>query len=119
MALAPMSGCHRAADPIFFFPGPAASAAAANSAKKGLTRQLYNGGVKKGYFGPYGGRFVPETLIEPLRRLEAAYERARRDKGFREEVAAELRDFVGRPTAVTYAGNLSEELGLKLYLKRE
>jgi tryptophan synthase beta chain len=74
---------------------------------------------KPGYFGPYGGRFVPETLVEPLRELEAAYAGARRDPRFNNELAALLRDFVGRPTALTYAARLSQELGVKLYLKRE
>ena len=62
--------------------------------------------MKKGYFGPFGGRFVPETLVEPLRRLEAAYADARSDPAFRAELSRELKDFVGRPTALTYAGNL-------------
>jgi len=75
--------------------------------------------VKKGYFGPFGGRFVPETLVEPLRRLEAAYADARSDPAFRAELSRELKDFVGRPTALTYAGNLSRELKLRLFLKRE
>jgi tryptophan synthase beta chain len=75
--------------------------------------------MAKGYFGPYGGRFVPETLIEPLRRLEAAYASAKKDPAFRNELAAELRDFVGRPTALTFAGRLSRALGIRLYLKRE
>ena len=75
--------------------------------------------MAKGYFGPYGGRFVPETLIEPLRRLEEAYASAKKDGAFRRELAAELRDFVGRPTALTFAGRLSRALGIRLYLKRE
>jgi tryptophan synthase beta chain len=75
--------------------------------------------MAKGYFGPYGGRFVPETLIEPLRRLEQAYAAAKRDRVFRQELAAELRDFVGRPTALTFCSRLSRDLGIRLYLKRE
>jgi len=74
---------------------------------------------RAGYFGPYGGRFVPETLVEPLRALEAAYVSARRDASFKKELARELKDFVGRPTALTFARRLSAELGLKLYFKRE
>ena len=74
----------------------------------------------KGYFGPYGGRYVPETLVEPLLALEKAYVLARRDPAFKRELAALLRDFVGRPTALTYAERLTHELGgAKIYLKRE
>jgi tryptophan synthase beta chain len=72
-----------------------------------------------GHFGPYGGVFVPETLMEPLRELEAAYAEARRDPSFGAEVSALLRDYVGRPTPLTFAGRLSERLGCRLYLKRE
>ncbi len=75
--------------------------------------------MTKGYFGSFGGRFVPETLVEPLRRLEAAYLAARRDAAFRRELAGELASFVGRPTPLTFAGRLSAELGIRLYLKRE
>ena len=73
----------------------------------------------QGHFGPYGGRFVPETLMEPLRELEAAYAEARRDPAFRAELARLLRDFVGRPTPLTFAGRLSERLGGRVWLKRE
>jgi tryptophan synthase beta chain len=72
-----------------------------------------------GHFGPYGGRFVPETLMEPLRELEAAYEEARRDPAFRGELDRLLRDFVGRPTPLTFASRLSARLGCRVYLKRE
>ncbi len=78
-----------------------------------------SGGGRPGFFGPYGGRFVPETLIEPLRELEAAYDAARRDARFRKELARELATYVGRPTPLTYAGRLSKELGLRVWLKRE
>jgi tryptophan synthase beta chain len=60
-----------------------------------------------GHFGPYGGRFVPETLMEPLRELEDAYAAAREDPAFRAELSAVLRDVVGRPTPITWAGRLS------------
>ena len=74
----------------------------------------------KGYFGPYGGRYVPETLVEPLLALEKAYAAARGDAVFRRELAALLRDFVGRPTALTRAERLTKELGgASIYLKRE
>ena len=72
-----------------------------------------------GHFGPYGGRYVPETLMEPLVELEAAYADARRDPAFRNELADRLRDFVGRPTPLTLAARLSERLGCQLWLKRE
>jgi tryptophan synthase beta chain len=72
-----------------------------------------------GHFGPYGGRFVPETLMEPLRELEAAYADTRRDPAFRQELAALLRDYVGRPTPLGRAARLSERLGCRVYLKRE
>jgi tryptophan synthase beta chain len=72
-----------------------------------------------GRFGPYGGRYVPETLVEPLRELEAAYAAARRDPAFRRDLAERLRDDVGRPTPLSFAERVSGELGLRLYLKRE
>jgi tryptophan synthase beta chain len=72
-----------------------------------------------GWFGPYGGRFVPETLIEPLRELEAAYASARRDPGFRARLARELATYVGRPTPLTFAERLSAATGLRVWLKRE
>jgi tryptophan synthase beta chain len=73
----------------------------------------------EGHFGPYGGRFVPETLMEPLLELEAAYAAAREDPAFRAELAAVLRDFVGRPTPITRADRLSRRLGCEVFLKRE
>ena len=72
-----------------------------------------------GRFGPYGGRFVPETLMEPLRELEVAYAAAREDPSFQAALAAVLRDFVGRPTPLTRADRLSRQLGCELFLKRE
>jgi tryptophan synthase beta chain len=72
-----------------------------------------------GHFGPYGGRFVPETLMEPLRELERAYGEARRDPSFGRELAGLLRDFVGRPTPLGLAERLSRRLGCRVYLKRE
>jgi tryptophan synthase beta chain len=74
---------------------------------------------EQGHFGPYGGRYVPETLMEPLRELEAAYAEARRDPSFREEFHRLLRDYVGRPTPLTFAARLSKRLGCRVWLKRE
>jgi tryptophan synthase beta chain len=74
----------------------------------------------KGRFGPFGGRYVPETLVAPLEELEKAYAAARADKSFHDELNALLRDFAGRPTPLQYAGRLTEHLGgPKIYLKRE
>jgi tryptophan synthase beta chain len=72
-----------------------------------------------GHFGPYGGRFVPETLMEPLRELEAAYGEARRESSFRGGLADALRDYVGRPTPLSFAARLSAQAGCRVYLKRE
>ena len=73
----------------------------------------------EGHFGAYGGRYVPETLMEPLRELEAAYASACRDESFRRELHGLLRDYVGRPTPVSFAARISERLGCRVYLKRE
>jgi tryptophan synthase beta chain len=70
-------------------------------------------------FGPYGGRFVPETLIAALDELSAAWAKAREDDGFQAELAGLLRDFVGRPTPLYLAERLSERVGRRVYLKRE
>ncbi len=71
-------------------------------------------------FGPYGGRYVPETVIPALDELAAAYERLRDDTDFKAELASLLKDFVGRPTPLYRAGRLSEKLGgTTIYLKRE
>jgi tryptophan synthase beta chain len=70
-------------------------------------------------FGPYGGRFVPETLIAALDELSAAWAEAREDEGFQAELSILLRDFVGRPTPLYLADRLSERVGRRVYLKRE
>ena len=73
-----------------------------------------------GRFGPYGGRYVPETLVHPLRELEEEYFRAQQDPEFQRELDYYLREFVGRPTPLYYAQRLTEDLGgAKIYLKRE
>jgi tryptophan synthase beta chain len=70
-------------------------------------------------FGPYGGQYVPETLMPALEALEAAWLEVRDDTGFRGELAELLRDFVGRPTPMYRARRLSEHAGRPVYLKRE
>jgi tryptophan synthase beta chain len=73
----------------------------------------------EGHFGIFGGRYVPETLMPALLELEEAYKAIRFDETFWKEVDGYLRDYVGRPSPLYYASNLSEELGAKIYLKRE
>jgi tryptophan synthase beta chain len=74
----------------------------------------------KGHFGAYGGSFVPETLMHPLEELKTAYAVARDDAGFQEELQTLLRDYVGRPTPITFAERLTKHLGgAQIYLKRE
>src|SRR3954454_1539540 len=74
----------------------------------------------QGHFGPYGGRYVPETLMHPLQELEAEYFRCQQDPEFQKELQYYLREFVGRPTPLYYAERLTRELGgAKIYLKRE
>jgi tryptophan synthase beta chain len=73
-----------------------------------------------GHFGPYGGMFVPETLMTALNELNAEYARARTDGSFQNELAHLLTDFAGRPTPLYFAGRLTQQLGgAKIYLKRE
>ncbi len=74
----------------------------------------------KGHFGLYGGSFVPETLMHPLEELKTAYAVARDDASFQEELQTLLRDYVGRPTPITFAERLTKHLGgAQIYLKRE
>jgi tryptophan synthase beta chain len=74
----------------------------------------------QGHFGPYGGRFVPETLMHPLQELEDEYRRAQKDPAFKREFEYYLREFCGRPTPLYFAERLTRELGgAKIYLKRE
>lgn len=73
----------------------------------------------EGHFGLFGGRFVPETLMPALLELENAYKEIRFDETFWKEVDSYLVDYVGRPSPLYFAANLSEELGAKIYLKRE
>ena len=73
----------------------------------------------RGRFGDFGGRYVPETLMPALAELEAVYAEARADPEFRRELDGLLASYVGRPTPLTFAANLSRELGPRIYLKRE
>ncbi len=73
-----------------------------------------------GHFGPYGGRFVAETLMEPLEELRLAYEKYRNDPDFQTEFDRDLSEYVGRPSPLYFAARWSRELGgAKIYLKRE
>jgi tryptophan synthase beta chain len=74
---------------------------------------------ERGRFGTYGGRYVPEVLIPALDELAGAWAELRHDPGFRGELGALLRGFVGRPTPITHARRLSDELGYDIWLKRE
>lgn len=73
-----------------------------------------------GHFGPYGGRFVAETLMGPIEDLRVAYERCRHDADFQAELKRDLKDFVGRPSPLYLAERMSVKLGgAQIYLKRE
>src|ERR1700726_3668910 len=73
-----------------------------------------------GRFGVYGGRYVPETLMSGLEELEAAYEKAKRDRKFQQRLEELLKTYAGRPTPLFFARRLTKELGgAKIYLKRE
>jgi tryptophan synthase beta chain len=74
---------------------------------------------ERGWFGTFGGRYVPEVLVPALEELAAAWFEVRDDPAFRADLDALLRDYVGRPTPVTYAPRLSEETGYRVFLKRE
>ena len=74
---------------------------------------------ENGHFGIHGGRYVPETLMPALLKLKEEYEDIRFDKEFWEEVHYYLKDYVGRPSPLYFAQNISKELGAKIYLKRE
>ncbi len=74
---------------------------------------------ENGHFGIFGGRYVPETLMPALLQLKDEYEKIRFDKEFWKEVHYYLTDYVGRPSPLYFAENISKELGAKIYLKRE
>ncbi len=72
-----------------------------------------------GFFGPYGGRYVPETLMSALDELERAFDKYKKDSDFIAELNSLLKDFSGRPTPLYKAANISRRWGAKIYLKRE
>lgn len=74
---------------------------------------------ERGRFGPFGGRYVPETLVPAFERLEAGVRKHLHDQGFQDDYRRELREWVGRPTALSFAPRLSERWGADVWLKRE
>ncbi|HIP96873.1 MAG TPA: tryptophan synthase subunit beta [Anaerolineae bacterium] len=88
-----------------------------NIVERQITQPIPDG---RGYFGPYGGRFVPETLMPALEELERAYRQARTDPAFLNELEGLLRDYAGRPTPLYLAHRLTAHCGgARIYLKRE
>src|SRR5690348_15950687 len=74
----------------------------------------------RGHWGPYGGRFVPETLVAPLDELTSAYQTAQQDESFHKELEYLLSTYAGRPTPLSLAERLTAHAGgAKIYLKRE
>jgi tryptophan synthase beta chain len=85
-----------------------------------MSSQIVNPAAVPGRFGPYGGRYVPETLMVPLFELERAYELAKSDAAFQSEFQSLLKNFAGRPTPLQFASRLTQHLGgPRIYLKRE
>ncbi|MGB9464725.1 MAG: pyridoxal-phosphate dependent enzyme, partial [Candidatus Acidiferrum sp.] len=85
-----------------------------------MSSTLHSATFAPGRFGPYGGRYVPETLMVPLFELERAYEAAKTDARFQAEFADLLKNFAGRPTPLQFASRLTAHLGGPgIYLKRE
>lgn len=74
---------------------------------------------RRGYFGEFGGKFIPETISFCLEELEKAYAKAKKSKKFKKRLNFYLREYVGRPSPLYFAANLSKHLGMKVYLKRE
>jgi len=74
---------------------------------------------RKGYFGEFGGMFIPETISLCLEELEKAYSKAKKDKKFKKRLDFYLREYAGRPSPLYFAENLSKHLGIKVYFKRE
>jgi tryptophan synthase beta chain len=90
-------------------------------ASGGLAVKQPGDSQQRGYFGDFGGCFVPETLMTPVRRLAEAYSEAQADDAFQSELTYYLMEFAGRPTPLTHARALSEKVGrgVRVYLKRE
>ncbi|MGI9271470.1 MAG: tryptophan synthase subunit beta [Woeseiaceae bacterium] len=88
---------------------------------KALLQALLDGKLpdERGRFGPFGGRYVPETLVPAFERLEQGVREHLHDESFQKEYRRELREWVGRPTALTHAPRLSERWGTEVWLKRE
>jgi tryptophan synthase beta chain len=85
-----------------------------------MTKVIYNKPDLNGKFGRFGGKFVPETLITPLKQLEEAYYKLKDDKNFLSELNSLNKNFTGRPTPLTFAERLTKYFGkAKIYLKRE
>lgn len=74
---------------------------------------------KKGYYGAFGGKFMPETLFSCLNELETFYGKVKKENNFKKEFQFYLKNYAGRPTLLYFAKNLSKHLGIKIYLKRE
>jgi len=74
---------------------------------------------KKGYYGAFGGKFMPETLFSCLNELETFYGKVKKENNFKKEFQFYLKNYAGRPTLLYFAKNLSKHLGMKIYLKRE
>jgi tryptophan synthase beta chain len=89
--------------------------------REALLAQVLRGGFpdQRGRYGPFGGRYVPETLVPALDRLEAGVRSILPDAQFRVELESELRTWVGRPTPLTFARELSRRWGAEVWLKRE
>jgi tryptophan synthase beta chain len=77
------------------------------------------GADRHGYFGQFGGAYVPETLMPALYELKKGFFNCIKDRKFNKEFASHLKEYVGRPTPLFYAENVSKKLGIRLYLKRE
>ena len=89
-------------------------------APRAITRKKSTITASPGRFGPYGGRYVPETLMAALDELERAYEKAKRDPKFQKRLDLLLKTYAGRPTPLFFAARLTKKLGgAKIYLKRE
>ncbi|HEY7472766.1 MAG TPA: tryptophan synthase subunit beta [Gemmatimonadota bacterium] len=84
-----------------------------------MSRSTASPEAGRGYFGAFGGRYVPETLVAALDELESAWAEARTDPSFHAELDALLADYVGRPSPLTHAPRLSAEAGADVWLKRE